>query len=55
MLDHTKLSSEDEWKRAHLVLACISHAYVWCKGDTGVVKVKLTNIDMQPTLPDIQR
>ncbi|XP_067044904.1 indoleamine 2,3-dioxygenase 2-like isoform X1 [Acropora muricata] len=39
LLDHCNLSSEDEWKRAHLVLACISHAYVWCKGDTGVAKV----------------
>ncbi|KAJ7371090.1 Indoleamine 2,3-dioxygenase 2 [Desmophyllum pertusum] len=33
------LSSEDEWKRAHLVLACISHSYVWCKRDKGVAKI----------------
>ncbi|KAL9956821.1 hypothetical protein ACROYT_G038362 [Oculina patagonica] len=39
LLDHSKLSSEDEWKRAHLVLACISHSYVWCKGDKGVAKI----------------
>ncbi|XP_068760536.1 indoleamine 2,3-dioxygenase 2-like [Montipora capricornis] len=39
LLDHNKLSSEDEWKRAHLVLACVSHAYVWCKGDAGVAKI----------------
>ncbi|XP_015768265.1 PREDICTED: indoleamine 2,3-dioxygenase 2-like [Acropora digitifera] len=39
LLDHCNLSSEDEWKRAHLVLSCISHAYVWCKGETGVAKV----------------
>ncbi|KAJ7382623.1 Indoleamine 2,3-dioxygenase 2 [Desmophyllum pertusum] len=39
LLDHSNLSSEDEWKRAHLVLACISHSYVWCKRDTGVAKI----------------
>ena len=40
LLDHCNLSSEDEWKRAHLVLSCISHAYVWCKGETEVAKVR---------------
>ncbi|KAL9956795.1 hypothetical protein ACROYT_G038333 [Oculina patagonica] len=44
LLDHSKLSSEDEWKRAHLVLACISHSYVWCKGETGVAKTVLATI-----------
>ncbi|XP_058971059.2 indoleamine 2,3-dioxygenase 2 [Pocillopora verrucosa] len=39
LLDHNKLSSEDEWKRAQLVLTCISHAYVWCKGERGVAKI----------------
>lgn len=38
LLDHNKLSTEDEWKRAQLVLTCISHAYVWCKGEKGVAK-----------------
>lgn len=39
VLEHNRLSSEDEWKRAKLVLACISHAYVWCKGEAGAAKI----------------
>ena len=44
LLDYSKLETKEEYVRAHLVLSLISHAYVWCKGEEGVVKVCSTSI-----------
>ena len=39
LLDHTKLGSMDEWKRAHMVLSAIGNGYVWQNGVQEPVKV----------------
>ena len=43
LLDHSRLSVKEEWSRAHLLLAAISHAYVWCEGEEGVAKVSVSS------------
>ncbi len=40
LLDHNKLSSEQDWDRACLVLSAIGNGYVWQNGEDDPVKVR---------------
>ena len=39
LLNHTKLSSQEDWDRAYMVLSAIGNGYVWQNGEDDPAKV----------------
>ena len=46
LLDHTRLQSARDYRRAHAVLATIAQAYVWSEGDARVPQALPRNISV---------
>ncbi|KXJ13337.1 indoleamine 2,3-dioxygenase 2 [Exaiptasia diaphana] len=44
LLDHSLLSSKEEWYRANLLLITMAHTFVWCQGENEAAKVLPKNI-----------